>query len=86
MTSFNLQISPLIPIPLLIQAIQTDSANKVLSRPYLMTNDNQEASISTLEQTNYQTSTTTQTATNVTFEPVEAGISLTISPSISARS
>lgn len=73
-----------VPIPLIIQALQTDVGNRVLSRPYLMTNDNQEASISTLEQTNFQTSTTTQTATNVTFEPVEAGISLTISPSISA--
>jgi len=73
-----------IPIPLLIQAIQTDSSNRVLSRPYLMTNDNQEATISTQEQTSFQTSTTTQTSTNVTFEPVEAGISLSISPSISA--
>ena len=73
-----------VPIPLLIQALQTDVGNKVLSRPYLMTNDNQEASISTQEQTSYQTSTTTQTSTNVTFTPVEAGITLTISPSISA--
>jgi general secretion pathway protein D len=73
-----------VPIPLLIQALQTDVGNQVLSRPYLMTNDNQEASISTLEQTNYQTSTTTQTATNVTYQSVEAGIKLTISPSISA--
>ncbi len=73
-----------VPIPLLIQALQTDSDNKVLSRPYLMTNDNQEASISSKDQTSYQTSTTTQTSTNVTFAQVDAGITLTISPSISA--
>jgi general secretion pathway protein D len=74
-----------VPIPLLVQALKTTSDNKVLSRPYLMTNDNQEATISTLEQTAYQTSTTTGTGiVNNGFETVEAGITLTISPTISA--
>jgi general secretion pathway protein D len=73
-----------VPIPLIIQALQTDIDNRVLSRPYLMTNDNQEASISTTEQTSYATSTTTQTSTSTGFTPIEAGIKLTISPSISA--
>jgi general secretion pathway protein D len=73
-----------VPIPLLIQAIQTDVTNRVLSRPYLLTNDNQEASISTVEQTSYSTAVTTQTSTTQSFENVEAGISLTISPTISA--
>jgi general secretion pathway protein D len=73
-----------VPIPLLIQAIKTDAKNRVLSRPYLLTNDNQEATISTVEQTSYQTAVTTQTSTTNSFENVEAGISLTISPTISA--
>src|SRR5262249_34913383 len=56
-----------------------------LSRPYLMTNDNQEASISTQEQTTYQTTATTANGiVNTNFQPVEAGITLTISPTISA--
>jgi general secretion pathway protein D len=73
-----------VPIPLIVQALQTDVSNRVLSRPYLLTNDNQEATISTVEQTTYATSTTTQTSTTNGFQPVEAGIVLTISPSISA--
>ncbi len=74
-----------IPIPLLIQAIRTDTKSKVLSRPYLMTNDNQEASISTQEQTSFKTSATTSNGVvNNNFDTVEAGITLTISPTISA--
>lgn len=73
-----------VPIPLIVQALATDVGNRVLSRPYLMTNDNQEATISTTDQTHYATSTTTQTSTNTGFTPIDAGISLTISPSISA--
>ncbi|MHC5211745.1 MAG: secretin N-terminal domain-containing protein [Planctomycetota bacterium] len=73
-----------VPIPLLIQAISTDVTSRVLSRPYLLTNDNQEATISTVEQTSYSTAVTTQTSTTQSFENVEAGISLTISPTISA--
>ena len=73
-----------VPIPLLIQALQTDVGNRVLSRPYLMTNDNEEAMISTQEETSYATSVTTQTSTSNSFTPIEAGITLTISPSISA--
>lgn len=73
-----------VPIPFLIRALSTDARNHILSRPSLLTNDNQEASISTVEQTSYATSTTTQTATSTGFSNVEAGISLTISPTISA--
>jgi general secretion pathway protein D len=72
------------PIPFLLRALSTDARNHILSRPSLLTNDNQEASISTVEQTSYATSTTTQTATSTGFSNVEAGISLTISPTISA--
>ncbi len=74
-----------VPIPLIIQALSTNANNKVLSRPYIMTNDNQEATISTLEQTSYQTSTSTSNGTiSNNFDQVEAGITLTISPTISA--
>ena len=73
-----------VPIPFLIRALSTDARNHILSRPSLLTNDNQEASVSVVEQTSYATSTTTQTATSTGFSQVEAGISLTISPTISA--
>jgi|RhiMethySRZTD1v2_1073278.scaffolds.fasta_scaffold08287_3 general secretion pathway protein D len=73
-----------VPIPFLIRALSTDARNHILSRPSLLTNDNQEASVSVVEQTSYATSTTTQTATSTGFSTVEAGISLTISPTISA--
>ncbi len=73
-----------VPIPFIIQALETDANNRVLSRPYLMTNDNQEATISSQDQTSYPTTTTTQTSTQTSFAQVEAGISLTISPTISA--
>ena len=72
------------PIPFLLRALSTDARNHILSRPSLLTNDNQEASISTVEQTSYATTTVTQTSTNTGFSNVEAGISLTISPTISA--
>ncbi len=73
-----------VPIPFIINALQKDTRNRVLSRPYLMTNDNQEATLSSQRQTSYPTTTTTQTSTATSFQQVEAGITLTISPTISA--
>ena len=74
-----------LPIPLIIQAIATDSAAKVLSRPSLLTNDNQEAIISTEEETAYETSTILASGNESrSFETVTAGIELRVSPTISA--
>jgi general secretion pathway protein D len=72
------------PIPVLIQALSTDTNNRILSRPSLLTNDNQEASISTVEETSYLTTVVTNNSSQQNFSPVEAGIRLVISPTISA--
>ncbi len=73
------------PIPVIIQALETDVRNRVLSRPSLLTNDNQEAFIQTQQETAYRTSTVLQSgAQDFDFETVEAGILLRISPTISA--
>ncbi len=72
------------PVPFLLNVLEADTQNDVLSRPYLLTNDNQEASLESNRETSYQTFTTTNDTTNQGFEQIEAGISLRVSPSISA--
>lgn len=72
------------PVPFLLNVIESNTQNDVLSRPYLLTNDNQEASITSNLQTSFQTFTTNNAVTNAGFEQIEAGIELRVSPSISA--
>lgn len=72
------------PVPFLLNVIESDAQNDVLSRPYLLTNDNQEASIRSELQTSFQTFTTNNAVTNAGFEQIDAGIELRVSPSISA--
>lgn len=74
-----------IPIPLFLQWVSGHTKTRVLSRPSVLTNDNEEAEFSTEQETSYETSTTTQngvTANN--FEQVSAGIRMNVSPTISA--
>ncbi len=83
--SFALFSGADLPIPLVLQALQTDVNNRVLSRPSLLTNDNQEAQIITEVETAYETSTVLQSGNESrSFETVTAGITLRISPTISA--
>ncbi len=73
-----------LPIPFFLNVIEANTESNVLSRPYLLTNDNQEASISTQIETSYQTFTTTNQTTNSGFDQVSSGITLEVSPTISA--
>jgi type II secretory pathway component GspD/PulD (secretin) len=71
-------------VPVILNAIQTDTDARILSSPQLLVNDNQEASIESIEE---QPTTTTTFGTNTDqtsfagFEP--AGTRLTVTPSIS---
>jgi len=71
-------------IPLILQAIETQTATDVLSRPSILTNDNEEAFVRSDVQTSFETSTSTAAGITTTFDNVTAGIQLRISPTISA--
>jgi len=74
-----------IPIPLFLQWLEGNTETRVLSRPSLLTNDNQEAELAAETETAYQVTTTGQNSvTTSSFETVTAGIRLGVSPTISA--
>ena len=74
-----------VPIPLFLQWLETNTESRVLSRPSLLTNDNQEAELAAETETAYEVTTTGQNSvTTSSFETVTAGIKLGISPTISA--
>jgi type II secretion system protein D len=77
--------SSAVPIPLFLQWISGRTKTRVLSRPSILTNDNEEAELSAEEETSYETSTLQQGGqTSNNFESVTAGIKLNVSPTISA--
>lgn len=73
-----------IPIPIFLQWLRGETETHVLSRPSLLTNDNEEAELATQEETFYQVNTVNQNSTSENFESVQAGIRLGVSPTISA--
>ena len=74
-----------IPIPVFLQWLEGNTETRVLSRPSLLTNDNQEAELAAETETAYQVTTTGQNSvTTNAFETVTAGIRLGVSPTISA--
>ncbi len=74
-----------IPIPVFLQWLEGNTESRVLSRPSLLTNDNQEAELAAETETAYQVTTTGQNSvTTNAFETVTAGIRLGVSPTISA--
>ncbi|MFT7464947.1 MAG: general secretion pathway protein D [Pseudohongiellaceae bacterium] len=76
--------SSAVPIPLFLQWISGHTKTKVLSRPSVLTNDNEEAELSAEEETSYETTSVTNNTTQSNFESVTAGIRLNVSPTISA--
>jgi len=77
--------SSAVPIPLFLQWISGHTKTKVLSRPSVLTNNNEEAELSAEEETSFETSTLSQGGqTSNNFEQVTAGIRLNVSPTISA--
>ena len=71
-------------VPFVLTAVKNETDGRILSRPQLLVNDNEEASIISVEEV--QTTTTSQgdggTITSV-GEPVTAGTTLTVTPGIS---
>lgn len=71
-------------VPLILEAVQTDTDARILSSPQLLVNDNEEAEIVSLAQEPYTTTTTGQTTDITSFGGYEdAGTTLTVTPSIS---
>lgn len=71
-------------VPLILDAVQTDTDARILSTPQLLVNDNEEAEIVSIEQQPTQTTTTGQTTDQTGFGGYEdAGTTLTVTPSIS---
>jgi general secretion pathway protein D len=74
-----------LPIPVFLQWLEGNTDTRVLSRPSLLTNDNQEAELAAETETAYQVTTTGQNSvTTSSFETVTAGVRLGVSPTISA--
>ncbi|PCI00804.1 MAG: hypothetical protein COB79_05090, partial [Zetaproteobacteria bacterium] len=77
--------SSAVPIPLFLQWISGHTKTRVLSRPSVLTNNNEEAELSAEEETSFETSTLSQGGqTSNNFSQVTAGIRLNVSPTISA--
>ncbi len=71
-------------VPLILDAVQTDTDGRILSTPQLLVNDNEEAEIVSLSQEPFTTTTTGQTTDQTSFGGYEdAGTTLTVTPSIS---
>ncbi|MCD6392766.1 MAG: hypothetical protein J7M40_04580, partial [Planctomycetes bacterium] len=80
-------------VQFLIEAIQTKNYGRILSRPTLLVDDNQEGTLDAKETTYIErestivnpgtSSGTSTTSTNTIFESYDAGISLAIKPHIS---
>lgn len=82
--SFATFSSSAVPIPLFLQWISGHTKTRVLSRPSVLTNNNEEAELSAEEETSFETTSVTNNTTQSNFESVTAGIRLNVSPTISA--
>ncbi len=71
-------------LPFVINAIKNETDGRILSRPQLLVNDNEEASIISVEERQTQTTSQGDNSTIVGVgEPVTAGTTLTVTPGIS---
>ncbi len=84
-TTFGLWQNDYFSIPLLLRAVQTDTDANILSRPKILTNDNEEATIKISNQEPTVTSSTTTTSENTSFSYEEAGIVFKVTPHISEQ-
>ena len=71
-------------VPFIITAVQTDTDSRILSAPQLLVNDNEEATIASIDQQPTTTTTQGNATTNTSFNNfVDAGTTLTVTPTIS---
>ncbi len=72
-------------IPFIVQAAQTRDDANVLSVPSVLVSNNKGALVSSNDRVPYQTSNATQGTVASNFDFIDAGITLAITPSISAQ-
>ncbi|MDA1260272.1 MAG: hypothetical protein O3A20_06575 [Planctomycetota bacterium] len=72
-------------IPFIIQAAMSRDDANILSVPSVLVSNNKGAVVSSNDRVPYQTSNSTQGAVSSNFEFADAGITLSITPSISAQ-
>ena len=72
-------------IPFILQMAQTRNDSNILSVPSILVSNNKMASVSSEDEVPFQTSNATQTAVSNNVDYATAGISLNITPSISAH-
>lgn len=86
LTGFTAALIKSDQVPIIITALQRDSDTRILSNPQLLVDDNEEASIASVDQ--QPTTTTSQTtgapSTTSFQEYVDAGTNLVVKPQISA--
>lgn len=71
-------------VPFIINAVQTNTDSRILSSPQLLVNDNEEATIASIEQQPTTTTTQGNATTETSFQGFEdAGTTLTVTPTIS---
>ena len=70
-------------VPLILDAVQTDTDGRVLASPQLLVNDNEEAEILSSEEQPTQTQTFGDQTDSTSFDYVSAETRLTVTPSIS---
>jgi type II secretory pathway component GspD/PulD (secretin) len=71
-------------LPVVINAVKNETEGRILSRPQLLVNDNEEASIISVEERQTQTTSQGDNSTIVGVgEPVTAGTTLAVTPGIS---
>ncbi len=72
-------------LPVILSALQTSGSAKIVTRPGLVTNDNEQATIELSRETSYRESVRTDTGTDRdNFKSIEAKTILKISPHISS--
>jgi general secretion pathway protein D len=72
-------------LPIILSALQTSGTAKIVTRPGLVTNDNEQATIELSRETSYRESVRTDTGTDRdNFKSIEAKTILKISPHISS--
>ncbi|RMH14388.1 MAG: hypothetical protein D6695_01425 [Planctomycetota bacterium] len=71
-------------VPFIINAVQNNSDSRILSTPQLLVNDNEQATIASIEQQPTVTRNIGQTSDSISFQGYEdAGTTLTATPTIS---
>ncbi|MEC9477414.1 MAG: secretin N-terminal domain-containing protein [Planctomycetota bacterium] len=84
-TGFNAAIQQDGQFPILMNALKQDQDTNILATPFILADDNQENSISVQNEIFYTTSNTTNVNTTTSQQSEQAGITLSLIPTISSE-